>query len=167
MAKIVVEVPDGEFCKHCKFRVKGTIWCSLFEEYLEESEDDINKIKCEKCPRTNQFISQDGMIISLPVPLGSKVYTYSTDCNNMCMKQKALLKTWLNDENDIHCHPSSICHMKIRHIESMVVTLFNLITILTQWNKKIFATEEEALEAGNKIIEEHKKTLLSFGFEIE
>lgn len=44
------EVPDGKFCGTCGFRQPGTVWCTLFSQFLKENEDYTDKHKCEDCP---------------------------------------------------------------------------------------------------------------------
>lgn len=52
MAKVIANVPNGEYCNGCRFLQQGTVWCMLFDELVEETEDYTKKIKCEQCPKS-------------------------------------------------------------------------------------------------------------------
>lgn len=49
--EIEIDVPDGEYCNDCGYRMYGKIWCKLFSDYVYETEDYNNHIKCKSCPR--------------------------------------------------------------------------------------------------------------------
>lgn len=49
MAKVTVCVPDGEFCGDCRFLMKGTKICTLFDNLCEEDYPQMRK--CKQCPR--------------------------------------------------------------------------------------------------------------------
>lgn len=51
MAHILIEIPDGELCSGCMFNERGTVWCSLFGQFLSEDENYTDKYKCANCPR--------------------------------------------------------------------------------------------------------------------
>lgn len=54
MAYVIVEVPDGEYCRGCRFLVSGTILCSLFDDFVTEVDDYTKKRKCDRCPREDK-----------------------------------------------------------------------------------------------------------------
>ena len=51
MAKLIVNIPDGELCMDCQFNTHGTVECTFFEKLLEENENDGICKKCKECPR--------------------------------------------------------------------------------------------------------------------
>ena len=51
MAKVIVIIPDGEYCTGCRFLMSGTVLCTLFDDLVEEVDDYTRKKKCKRCPR--------------------------------------------------------------------------------------------------------------------
>ena len=52
MPFVRVEVPEGQFCRGCRYPMKGTVWCQLFENMVNENEDG-TKTKYGRCPKTS------------------------------------------------------------------------------------------------------------------
>ena len=50
MAKLIMNIPDGENCLNCQFNIHGTVECTHFGKLLEENENGGCK-KCKECPR--------------------------------------------------------------------------------------------------------------------
>lgn len=64
MSYVCIRIPDGNICGNCGFIMDGTVWCTLFDEFVEETSDG-DKIKCEKCKMAsidtaNTFIRLSG-----------------------------------------------------------------------------------------------------------
>lgn len=98
-------------------------------------------------------------IINLPVPFGSTVYTYVTTCGDFCLFQsEKFLK------RGFCCGDNSPCHTKLHGTRKIVLNYETLGRVLTEWGKTIFATPEEAAQAGKKLIKEHQSIMLSYGF---
>ncbi len=51
MPKVTVSVPDGKYCKNCRFLMQGTVLCLLYHELCEEEEDRFGgMLKHQHCP---------------------------------------------------------------------------------------------------------------------
>lgn len=109
------------------------------------------------------FISDDKKVITLPIPLESIVYTFSTTCNDACTFQKDEFDKIFPPEKNGRCHSDMPCHIKLFSIGPVVFDLFNLGYILDNWNIKYFETKEQAREAGEKLVKLHLEQLLELG----
>lgn len=113
-------------------------------------------------------ISEDKKIITLPVPLGTTVYTFNTRCNDACTFQKDKINQMESiDKMQISCSQDAICHIKLIGTLCESLTLRNLYYILPDWGTKWFATEDEAFAAGTKLVEEHKNRMAKLGLELD
>ena len=54
MAKVVIEVPNGEYCGTCRFLQRGTILCVLFDDVCEEDYNNQRMIKTRRCPKEDE-----------------------------------------------------------------------------------------------------------------
>jgi len=54
MAKVVIEVPNGEYCGTCRFLQRGTILCVLFDDVCEEDYNNQRMIKTRRCPKGDE-----------------------------------------------------------------------------------------------------------------
>lgn len=109
------------------------------------------------------FISEDKKQINLPVALGTTIYSIHTDCNDACSFQsEEFRKAFPNAK----CDMFSPCHVKFKGAEPIELNLNNLGFVLPRWGKTFFATEQEAIEAGENLVESHIKLMLDNGIGI-
>lgn len=106
------------------------------------------------------FISEDKKSINLPVPLGSPLYTYVLKCCDACVMQKSAFEK--NVGHALRCAISP-CHTRLQRIKKYEFTLSGIPVVLKEWGKSIFATEQEALDAANKITKENREKIKSLG----
>ena len=112
------------------------------------------------------FISEDKMIINLPVPLESEIYEFLTDCNDACLFQESKFNKIFPPKKGGRCGSHMPCHTKINQIMKRTINISNLDYILDNWGIKCFKTEEEALAAGSKLINQHREEMLKLGLEV-
>lgn len=98
--------------------------------------------------------------IPIPVPLGTTVYSFWTDCCDACYLQKRKDKT-------IVCSRESPCHTRKKSITPVVLNYDNLKTILDGWNVFYFRTSKEAEEAGNMRVAHNIQTMRAMGYAID
>ena len=109
-------------------------------------------------------------MIEIPVPLGTTVYNVVTTCGDFCLFQK-------NRFNDLkkadkegftgRCSESNPCHTQLHSIREMTLQYSNLEYVLKEWGHRVFATAEEAAEAGHKIVAANRKTMEELGFKMD
>lgn len=112
-------------------------------------------------------ISDDKKTITLSVPLGTKLYSYNTNCNNTCYRDssdnmggnptKGLRET--EKALGVTCNTDAPCHVLFTGTINETLTLKNFSDILPLLNKKWFLTDKEAREAGIKHVMEHRKIM--------
>jgi hypothetical protein len=112
------------------------------------------------------FISEDKKTINLPIPLGTTVYRFITDCNNACTFQKEKFDEAFPETKNSRCNSKMPCHTSLHSIQPVILNLSNLDWVLNDWQINFFETEAEAREAGSKLVKEHRKQLLDMGLEI-
>lgn len=115
----------------------------------------------------NDFISEDKLTITLPVPLGTKVYSILTKCGDFCMFQKDHFNKTFGEKEGGHCDSLMPCHTRYRQPMEMTVTLDNLSYVLEYWNVKCFATFEEADSVTKTRIAEHVEKMKELGFKVD
>lgn len=98
--------------------------------------------------------------IPIPVPLGTTVYTFWTDCGNACAFQK-------RDPQLIKCSRESPCHTKKKSVTPVTLGYDNLKTILDGWNVFYFRTSKEAEEAGNMRVAHNIQTMRELGYAVD
>ncbi len=109
------------------------------------------------------FISEDKKTINLPVPLDTTVYRFITSCNDACLFQKEKINQVFPVKKEGRCSQDMACHTKLHSVQPVTLNLSNLDMMLKNWKINTFETENEAREAGNNLIELHKKQLLDIG----
>jgi len=112
------------------------------------------------------FISQDKKIINLPVPLGTIVYRFHTDCCDACLFQKEKFDKLYPKAFEGRCSQDMLCHTRFSEIEPIIVNINNLDLILGKWKTKVFETKKEAEIAGKEFVAEHVRRLKELGFEL-
>ena len=118
---------------------------------------------CPKCGR-NLKEKDNGFeySIKIPVPIGTKVWTFWTDCCHACYFQEKE-----NRPIDVHCDRRAACHTLKHSIQNKILTFSNLETVLDGWGEFYFKTAAEAEAAGNKRVEENIKKMRSLGYDID
>lgn len=109
-------------------------------------------------------------MIEIPVPLGTTVYDVVTTCGDFCLFQKNRFKELKNAgiEGFVgHCSSNNPCHTQLHSIREMTLQYSNLEYVLKEWGRKVFASAEEATEAGNNIVAAHRKTMEELGFKMD
>jgi hypothetical protein len=112
-----------------------------------------------------KFISDDKKIITLPVPLGSKVYYYNLTCFDGCIFQKELFDRVYPKDKGGRCG-SLPCYIEIHGIREIELNLHNIHLILEKWEEKFFSSKAEARIKAMEIIELNKKELQRQGFSL-
>lgn len=112
------------------------------------------------------FITEDQRTINLPVPLGTTVYRIVTSCNDACMFQIEKFNEIFPPKEGGRCSQDMPCHTKLHSIQPTTMNLSDLDWILKRWQISIFETENEAREAGERLIIEHKQKLLELGLTV-
>ena len=107
--------------------------------------------------------------IPIPVPLGTKLYEFDTDCCNACYVQKNLRKNiaLYPETKQLACSHTAPCHTRFRRVDSFEFTISNLEYVLKFWNTRVFTTPEEAEAAGRKLVEQHIKEMQEMGYAIK
>lgn len=106
--------------------------------------------------------------IPIPVPLGTTLFEYSTDCCNACWFSSELSdeRNQLDDNKIIKCNSSAPCHTRYLRVNSITFSYSNLEYVLENWNKKVFLTSEEAEKAGKQLVKEHIKEMRALGYDV-
>ena len=97
--------------------------------------------------------------IKIPVPIGEKVWTFWTSCCCACYTEK-------KRSEEIQCNMFAPCHTFIDHVQPVVLNYQNLGNVLDGWNTKYFFTEQEAKDAANNLVVEHRKRMIELGYEL-
>lgn len=106
--------------------------------------------------------------IAIPVPLGSTIYEYSTECCNACYIQKehrAYVKT-LPNTRDLGCSKKAPCHTQFLGVREMTFTLDNIKYVLDHWGDTLFATYDEAFQIGKELTAAHIKEMRDMGYAV-
>ena len=98
--------------------------------------------------------------ISTPVPIGENVWTFWTDCCMACYFQP-------KENKPIQCDTFAPCHTLLHTVQSVEFNYSNMETILNQWDKKYFYTEQEARDAVEKLIQEHIFKMRELGYDVD
>lgn len=93
--------------------------------------------------KSKLIISDDGKQITLPIPLGSVVYSSETVCGDFCLFDKENFQKSKKRLN-LCCDRNSPCHTRIHPSQPHIVTINNCIMISQLWGDKFFATKKEA-----------------------
>lgn len=109
------------------------------------------------------FISEDKKTINLPVSLGTIVYKFHTTCNDACLFQKEKFNKIFPPTNGGRCGSDTPCHVILHSIDKIIVNFDNLESMLKTWGISTFETENEARQAGEKLVQKHKQELLKLG----
>lgn len=108
-------------------------------------------------------ISKDKKTIKLDVPIGSKLYQFHTDCNDMCTYCE---KEFREKFHDACCSGESVCHTKAYNVKAFRLSLDNIGHVMDEWHKTIFETKKAAKKAMNKKIKKNRKAITAAGFEL-
>lgn len=116
-------------------------------------------------------ISDDKKTITLDIPLGTKVYTYRTNCNNTCYRNSSdtmegqpspeLIKK--EKAFGVTCNSDAPCHVLYTGLQSEVLTTKNFDEILPLLGKKWFTDHNQAREAGIRLVLDHRQILRDNG----
>ena len=110
------------------------------------------------------FIDKDKKTINLPVPLGTTLYVFKTDCNDACLFQKEKFDKLYPKNFEGRCGQDKLCHTRFAGIEPITLKVNNLEWILGKWDIKVFETEEEAKNRGKEFVSEHVIKFKELGF---
>lgn len=103
-----------------------------------------------------RFISKDRKTISLPVALGTELYRVNTSCGDFCTFQSENFQKIIDNKNK--CSGKLPCHTVALEPQKITLTIDN-ISILKEWQEKVFLTKEEAKEKTKEIVERNIKFL--------
>lgn len=98
--------------------------------------------------------------LPIPVPLGTKVWTFWTNCCNACAFQP-------RENKEIFCGRGAPCHTLRHAIQSKEVSYANLQEISEGWGVYYFSTAKEAEEAGEKRIAANIQKMRALGYIID
>ena len=106
--------------------------------------------------------------LPIPLPIGSKFYRINTDCCNACYFQKKLRRniSLYPDTIPLACSSSAPCHTQFKGVIEEELTLHNLAFVIELWGTKIFATYEEAEEAGKTLVTKHIRQMQDMGYAV-
>ena len=112
-------------------------------------------------------ISDDKKTITLDIPLGTTVYTYQTNCNNTCYRNKSdsmkgQKEPDLRDREKgigIRCNSDAPCHVLYTGLQTEILSTKNFDEILPLLNKKWFTNHNKAREAGIQHVLNHRRIL--------
>lgn len=91
------------------------------------------------------FLSEDKKTISIPVPLGSEIYSYHMDCGDFCLHQNDLFYKMKEESPDLFlCAHDAACHTMKPIIETTTLSEKNFGLVLKYWNDWFFETREKA-----------------------
>lgn len=121
-------------------------------EYYEEGSNTIFEIK-----RPQYYIS-------IPVPLGTTLYTYDLKCCDACYFQGKLFEEKFPKNDGEHRCGVLPCHTRYIRTREIIFTLENVSFVLKYYNKSLFDTPEKAETAGKKLAEDNRITLEKLGF---
>lgn len=115
-----------------------------------------------------KFISEDKKTITLPVPLGSKVYGFTLKCCDACLFQRTRFnETYPPYKYGDRCNMKMPCHTRFRKITEIEVTLDNIKKILEGFGIRFFETKEEAKAKGEALAKRHANQMKSMGFNLD
>lgn len=112
----------------------------------------------------SNYVSEDKMVITLPIPLGTTLYEIVTTCGDFCYFQEDKFNEIYPKELATRCNRDMPCHTRLHSIKPIEFNLSNIETVLKDFNKWIFTTEDEAKQVAEKIIEKNRKEMLLNGF---
>ena len=113
-------------------------------------------------------ISPDKRTITLPIPLGSTAYGFITECNNTCYRDEndrmgsaetRFAKKDKRDEYNIGCGWKHNCHVLFKGVHTKTLALDNMGDIMAGWLTRYFPDEEQAKQAGIRLITKHRRFL--------
>lgn len=143
-----------------------------YSEYNEGWTDAVGFIERNLTSDNEGFVSDDKLTINLPVPLGSTIYSICSTCGDFCRFQSEKFREIQNPtigpsgsivDARFSCRKNALCHTRFT-VRPVVLNYFFLESVLDEWGKYYFATEEEAQEAGIKLINERREKMREFGF---
>lgn len=107
--------------------------------------------------------------LPIPVPLGTKLYEFDTNCCNACYIQKTLRKniSLYPETKQLACSAMAPCHTIFRRVDSFEFNLNNIEYVLKYWGTRVFKTPEEAEAAGKKLVAQHIKEMQEMGYAIK
>ena len=112
-----------------------------------------------------RFLNDDKTKITLPVPLGATVYSYSLKCCDACLfQQEKFDETFPKAKYPERCGTLP-CNTIFNGTYSTVFAFFNMETVLSQWGTRFFATEKEAEQQGLALTKRYRTQMESMGFE--
>ena len=114
-----------------------------------------------------RFISDDKKVISLPVPLGTTVFTVGTSCGHFCYWQQKLFDEHFPNKENGHCSVYMPCHTIPWGIYVHELKFSNMQTILDTWGDRTFATREEAEDRMKTIVEANRTKMRELGFQVD
>lgn len=110
------------------------------------------------------YINEEKTIITLPVPLGSTLYTPVTSCGDFCYFQKELFDSTFPPVKGSRCSHQMPCHTKSCTVRRFIFSFQNMETVLRDYGTWIFASKEEAAEKGERYITENRDKMRELGF---
>ncbi len=116
-------------------------------------------------------VSEDKKTITLDVPIGTELFTYTTDCNNTCCRNACdEMKVPVPEDMrkrvkaaECECSMDAPCHVLYTGIRKEILTVTNCEQILPFLNTRWFLTRKEAKEAGIAKVMEHRNMLKEKG----
>lgn len=108
-------------------------------------------------PNTNPHNFKHALYI--PVTIGEKIWTFWTDCCNVCFFQP-------RENKPIKCDMFAPCHTFIHSIQAVELKYSNLGDVLSLWNKKYFFTEDEARAAAERLVKENIIKIRELGYRV-
>lgn len=115
----------------------------------------------------DEFISENKKQINLPVPLGSIIYSFTIECGDFCLFQKEKFeKLKKENPNQFGCNYNTVCKTRVLSIQKHEFNMENIGIVLKKWNKKYFATSQEASQVAKNLIAKNRKLIKEYGLEI-
>lgn len=110
-----------------------------------------------------KFFNDDKTVLTLPVPLGTTIYSVSLKCGDFCHWQSKNFHS-KNTDGTLKCDVNSPCHTVKWHVYKNVFTLSNIEWVLNNYGQWIFDNKAEAESKAESVIKHNRKTMSNLGF---
>ena len=152
-------IPHGDTQEFCVFENHGHP--EMVIPLNSNASVSANIDYCPKCGRNLKTRKHEFQYsVNIPVPMGSKVWTFWTTCCNACAFQP-------RENQQIHCDRGAPCHTLRHAIMSKDMSFSNMEEIINGWGIYYFKTAKEAEVAGEKRIAANIQKMRALGYDID
>ena len=112
------------------------------------------------------YIDETKTVITLPVPLGTVLYTFDTKCGDFCTFQREKFDQLYEPTPKGRCGRHKLCHTRLGSVSTVVLELSNIEFVLKDFGTWVFQSEEEARQKMEQIVSKNVSTMKQLGFKM-